>query len=172
MAIYSNHFWRNHMWVVNDKVSDLSKMVDEAIKDYERRNVRMSSLIICGPGDSEKFLSAVDKSANLGRITVELDYAVGVDVDSQFYNIYTQPKFDVAAQVISGARQVWHMHGINGGNSVTRQPGPFWLAFVGPLWSDGSTHGPAPTQLTAPNVPVASNQAPAVRSWASLFKAN
>ena len=170
MAIFSNHFWRNHMWVVNDKLGDLSKMVDEAIKDYERRNVSISSLIVCGPGDSEKFLSAVDQSANLGRITIELDYAVGVDVDSRYYNIYTQPKFDVAAQVIGGVRQVWHMHGINGGVSVRKEPGPYWLAFVGPLWSDGSTQGPAPSQLTAPSVPLTTTQTPTVRNWASLLK--
>ncbi len=170
MAVYSNHFWRNHMWVVESKLGDLSKMVDEAIKDYEKRNVRVSSLIICGPGDSEKFLSAVDRSRSLERITVKLDYAVGVDVDSRYYNIYTQPEFDVAAKVIHGVRQVWHMHGINDGTSVRNQPGPFWLAFVGPLWKNGSTSGPSPSKITTPSVPLSGNSSPSVTLWSDLFK--
>lgn len=170
-AFFHNSFFEKHMWVVEGKVGDLDNMANEAIDIWNNRNVAISTLIVCGPGDREKFLAQVDKAPSVARIPIALDYAIAVNVDRNYYNIYRHPTFEVAAFVQGKHRYVHHMFGITGGDYVKREAGPYWLAFVGPLWKDGSVNGPAPVAVppvATPGMPVAKALPP--KSFADMVK--
>lgn len=158
-TFFHNCFLRNHMWIVGDSLGDLSQIADGAIRQWSQRNVPMSTLIVCGPGDAEKFLATVDMCSNLERITIQLDYGVAVDVDHQVYRMYQYPVFDVKAVWDHGHKYVFHMWGITGGEYLKSEPGPFWLAFVGPQnfvgprWKDGSITKPDPPPRPGPKLP-------------------
>jgi len=170
MATYFHQsFLDKHLWVVPSKVSDLTTMVDEAVRTFEQRNVRISTLLICNPAEAEQLKAVVQQNGGTESIPVELKYGIGVEVDSNYYRCYTHPKFQVSAFRQGPHKYIHHLHGIYEGQYVKSVPGPYWLAFVGPLWSDGGTSGPVvpPPQSKAPV-----STGPAVKSWSQIVGVN
>jgi hypothetical protein len=170
MATYFHQsFIDKHLWVVESKVSDLTAMVNEAVKTFEARNVRISTLLICNEGEAAQCRAVVDKAGGLESIPVELKYGIGVEVDASYYRCYTHPKFRVCAFRQGPNKYIHHLEGLYDGQYVKSVPGPYWLAFVGPLWKDGGTSGPPPAPTSA--VPASSapvSNGPAVKSWSQI----
>lgn len=168
MATYFHQsFIDKHLWIVESKVSDLNHMVDEAIRTFENRNVRISTLLICNPGEAEQVRAVVNKAPGTEAIPVELKHGIGVEVDENVYNVYEYPKFKVSAFKQGGHKYIHHLHGMHGGQWVKNVPGPYWLAFVGPLWKDGGTSGPAVPPPPKPQLGP-TQTGPAVKSWSQI----